>query len=411
MTALAATEPFARNTERIDMSDLADWPTDRSILSVDANAREVTLGWDDGVRRRFHAIWLRDNCPCTACRHPQARERRFLLVDAPRTIAVDTASLTDGGNLVVRFAPVAGEAAHESRYDAGWLRHHGSGMNTSDDAAGIPRRRLWDADIANILPTVTYADIMQSDAGLAHWLRLTLEYGFVLMRDAPAEPGVVLKIARRIQDEPRVTNFGAVYDVLTQSTPNNSADTTTALEPHTDLANWRNPPDIQLLFCVENEASGGGSILVDGCRVAEELRKVDPASFALLASHPVEFRYHEADCDIRYSALSIETDAAGSVVAVRFNNWLRAALDVPEELVEPMYDALLRFWRLLREQRFQLTLRLAPGQMLTNNNLQIMHGREAYDPRAGRRHLQGCYVDLDMIRSRLRVLSRRGATS
>jgi len=32
---------------------------------------------------RFHAMWLRDNCPCPICRHPHALERRFLLIDQP----------------------------------------------------------------------------------------------------------------------------------------------------------------------------------------------------------------------------------------------------------------------------------------------------------------------------------------
>jgi alpha-ketoglutarate-dependent taurine dioxygenase len=53
---------------------------------------------------------------------------------------------------------------------------------------------------------------------------------------------------------------------------------------------------------------------------------------------------------------------------VRFNNWLRGALDVPEERVEPLYRALCRFWRLLREPRFQIRLKLNAGEMLSFDN-------------------------------------------
>jgi gamma-butyrobetaine dioxygenase len=391
--------------ERIDMSDLADWSSDRSILSVSHDPGGVSVAWDDGFRRRFHAIWLRDNCACPDCRHSQARERRVLLADLPETIAVDAACVTPGGNLAVRFASAADLDAHESRYDAGWLRHH-AGPEANEVAAHMPRRRLWDAGIAAELPTVSYSEVMASDAGLARWLELILECGFVLMRGAPAEPGRILNIAGRVQRHPQPTNFGAMYDVRTMPDPNASADTSMALEPHTDLSNWRCPPDVQLLFCVTNEARGGESVLVDGCRVAEELRRIDPTAFALLASEPVEFRFHDADCDIRHRGLTIEIGADGSVTAVRFNNWLRTAFDLPEDRIEPMYRALLRFWHLLREPRFRLVVKLSAGDMLAMNNLQIMHGREAFDPRTGHRHLQGCYVDLDMIRSRLRVLSR-----
>lgn len=265
---------------------------------------------------------------------------------------------------------------------------------------------MWGAELGAALPCVDYDDVMTGDSGLAAWLRAMLEYGIVLMRGAPARPGEVMRIAARIQSHPHPTNFGVMYDVVSQPNPNASADTPMALEPHTDLANWRRPPDFQLLFCVANEAIGGSSVLVDGCRVAEELRVLDPDSFRLLATHPVEFRFHDADCDIRHRGLTIETGPDGAVVAVRFNNWLRTAFDLPEELIEPMYRALRRFWLLLREPRFQLVVKLVAGEMLALDNLQIMHGREAFDPNTGRRHLQGLYVDRDMVMSRLRVLAR-----
>lgn len=388
------------------MSDLAAWPRDRRVAAVVADSRSVAVTWDDGLTRRLHALWLRDNCPCRRCRHPQARERRFLLVDAPGEIAIASAQATAGGHLSVRFAPAAGEAEHESIFDAGWLRQH-----CVSSPAAPRRRRPWDAGIAADLPTVAYADVMGSDEGLAQWLQMILDRGLVLLRGAPQRPGEILNIARRIQADPRPTNFGVMYDVITQPNPNASADTPMALEPHTDLANWRHPPDIQLLFCVANEARGGESVLVDGCRVAEELRQVDPAAFALLTTRPLEFRFHDGDCDIRHRGLTIEADADGAILAVRFNNWLRAAFDLPEDEIEPMYRALCRFWRMLREPRFQVVIKLEAGEMLALNNLQVMHARRAFDPNTGRRHLQGCYVDLDMIESRLRVLARRRGTS
>jgi gamma-butyrobetaine dioxygenase len=40
-------------------------------------------------------------------------------------------------------------------------------------------------------------------------------------------------------------------------------------------------------------------------------------------------------------------------------------------------------------------------------NDRALHGRTAFDPNLGRRHLQGCYIDRDGIESRRRVLKRR----
>ncbi|CAN0592757.1 unnamed protein product, partial [Ectocarpus sp. 12 AP-2014] len=36
----------------------------------------------------------------------------------------------------------------------------------------------------------------------------------------------------------------------------------------------------------------------------------------------------------------------------------------------------------------------------------VLHGRREFDPNSGVRHLQGTYLDRDMLASRLRVLAR-----
>jgi len=39
-------------------------------------------------------------------------------------------------------------------------------------------------------------------------------------------------------------------------------------------------------------------------------------------------------------------------------------------------------------------------------NDRTLHGRTAFDPNLGRRHLQGCYIDRDAMESRRLVLRR-----
>jgi gamma-butyrobetaine dioxygenase len=204
----------------------------------------------------------------------------------------------------------------------------------------------------------------------------------------------------------RASNFGEYYDVVSMPNPNASAYTAMGLELHTDLANWRAPPDIQLLSCVKSSVTGGESVFADGFKVAWDLRVSDPGDFALLSTHPVEFRFHDQDCDIRASAPTIELDAQRELRQIRFNNWLRAPIDVPEVLVRPMYDALGRFWRHLRDPVNHLNLRLQPGFLIAYDNHRILHGRAAFDPGSGERHLQGCYLNREDLESRLRLLDR-----
>lgn len=44
-------------------------------------------------------------------------------------------------------------------------------------------------------------------------------------------------------------------------------------------------------------------------------------------------------------------------------------------------------------------------QALAFDNRRILHGREAFNPATGNRHLHGCYVDRVEFDSRMRMLS------
>lgn len=387
----------------VDMLDLARHRTAHRIAGVGHADQEVMLYWSDGRVSRFHALWLRDNCPCPQCRHPQALERTYMFVDhgTPR---IATAELDGGGNLLVRFEST--EGTHGSAYSAAWLRTHCPSAPARAERNRKPH--LWTAAEIRDLPVVDFSDYMTSDGGLRAWIEALLSWGIVLMRNAPAEPGRLLEIARHAGPV-RPSNFGEYYDVVSMPNPNASAYTAMALELHTDLANWRWPPDYQLLFCVRNDAVGGGSVLADGFKVAEDLRNEDPEAFRLLTEHAVKFRFHDQACDIAAAAPTIALNGFGDIERIRFNNWLRATLEIPEDVMAPFYDALGAFWRRLREPHYHLTLRLAAGEMLAYDNRRVLHGRESFDPNTGHRHLQGCYITEDDVVSRLRLLDRSGA--
>lgn len=384
------------------MKDLAPYPATHRIVAVRHDARQVHIAWDDGCESTFHALWLRDNCACDACRHPQTLERTFLLIDHPEPIEISAASVDIEGALQAVFA---GSNVHQSRYDAGWLRQHCASDASRPERQAAPT--LWAAAQLLELPTFHHPDIMQDDATLASWLRALLEVGVTLVDLMPNVPGTVPALAERVGPL-RSTSFGAIFEVDSKPDPNNSAYTALGLELHTDIPNVPYPPSIQFLHCLRNEAQGGGSILVDGFRVAEELRRESPGDFRRLASEPIEFRFHDAQADLRHRAPVIGVDQGDRVTEVRFNNWIRGALDLAPDRVEAYYGALLHFWRLLREPRFQVRLRLEPGHAIVFDNRRVLHGREVFDPATGGRLLQGCYLDREWVESRLRLLARRG---
>lgn len=382
------------------MADFAPNTTPHSIASLQHDPTGVTLDWSDGRRSRFHVLWLRDNCACRECRHPLALERTYIFIDhAPPVLT--SAKVDSGGELEVRFQQ--GRESHVSRYLHGWLRTHDRVESLA--RAGDLMPRPWADDIADRLTRVDYSRYMGDREGVRAWISALKVHGIVLLEGVPEVSRQLLEVARRIGPV-RASNFGEYYDVVSMPKPNASAYTAMGLELHTDLANWRYPPDVQLLFCLKSNVKGGDSVFADGFRVAEELRASDPVAFDLLATQPVEYRFHDASCDIRTGATLIETDRDGNLQRIRFNNWLRGATVFPEPVLEQMYAAIGKFWRMLRDPKYQLHLRLRPGELIAYDNHRVLHGRAPFDASSGERHLQGCYINQEDVDSKLRMLDR-----
>jgi gamma-butyrobetaine dioxygenase len=384
------------------MKDLANCTTDRAIRAVRHDARQAVLTRDDGRTSVFHATWLRDNCACDACRHPKTLERTFLLIDHPGPIRSQDAAMSADGAWRVIFDGAGSTPGHTSEFDAAWLGNHCCSAEARGERQ--TRARLWEEADLPELPTFRHDALMHDDAALEAWLRALLETGIVGV-DMPQAPGHVQKLAERVGPL-RPTRFGTTFAVESKPDPNNPAYTALGVELHTDLPNVPYPPSIQFLHCIVNAAQGGGSILVDGFRAAEELRGANAAGSRLLASEPIEFRFHDPQVDLRHRAPVISLDDEGRGVEIRFNNWIRSTLDMPGERVEAYYAALVHFWTLLREPRFQRRLRLEAWQAVVFDNRRVLHGREAFDPSIGGSLLQGCYLDREWVESRLRLLQR-----
>jgi gamma-butyrobetaine dioxygenase len=358
----------------------------------------LAVTWHSGGQSRFPYLWLRDNCACAACRDPKNGQRLIDILDLPAKPKPVEAALRSNGVLL----SWAGEE-HESRFSAAWLADHDLAP-TAREMRRAPRK-LWGGEIANDLPEADWLRLLADPAAEVCLLQQLALYGFALLRRVPIEPGEVAIVGDRL-GHVRVTNYGRIFDVVSRPDPNNLAYTGLALGVHTDNP-YRDPtPGLQLLHCLEAEAPGGDTVLVDGFRAAEELRRRYPDDFAILARLPLAFHFADSDADLKASSPVISTDFEGRVMAVHYNNRSMAALDLPEQEVLPWYRAYRRFAAILREPPGELRLRLQPGDLLIMENNRALHGRTAFDPKLGRRHLQGCYIDRDGAESRRRVLQR-----
>jgi gamma-butyrobetaine dioxygenase len=322
-----------------------------------------------------------------------------MFIDHPAPL-IGSARLSGPEVLEIEFQ--AGKEHHYSRFAPGWLRIHAA---SAAMARPQPTVQCWPADMRNKLFRLSYADYMETNMGLRAFLQALQRDGIAMLQGVPTQSARLLEVANRVGPV-RISNFGTYYDVISMPDPNASAYTDMGLELHTDLANWRMPPDIQLLACLQNSARGGDSVFADGFKVAEDLRHLNAQAYGLLTTQAIDFRFQDEKCDIRARAPVIETERSGGLLRMRFNNWLRSAMILPGDVIEPMYAALLAFWRLLREPRYQTQLRLAPGDLIAFDNNRVLHGRTAFDASSGERHLQGCYLNREDLESTLRVLAR-----
>ncbi len=246
---------------------------------------------------------------------------------------------------------------------------------------------------------------MASDTALDAWMRDSARLGLSIIEGLPDSIDAGIAVAERIGFL-RQTNFGRVFEVVSMPKPNNLAYTAIALPLHTDLPNQEVPPGFQFLHCLANAAEGGGSIFADGFAIAEDLRLEDPASFELLCSVPIPFRFHDDGYDIRVHEPVIILDRSGAVTELRYNAHIAGIFDMPAEIMADYYRAYRALMARTRDPRYRLSFRLEPGEMVVFDNRRTLHGREAFDPASGFRHLHGCYVDRGEFLSRLRVLAR-----
>lgn len=375
---------------------LSPGPSAKEVGSVRVVGRSLEVTWNDGRSYAFPLIWLRDNCGCPRCLHPDTRERTFDLLTVPETPRVASAGLTGRGAVMVLW----GDDGHTSKYEQDWLRRYA--FEPSGDEPARPDVVLWDASLSGHVPRFDYGDVMESGQGLEAWLSALLEHGIAVIADTPRRDREVVRVAERVAYARR-SNFGEHFEVRAEPNPVNNAYTALKLPNHTDLCNWERSPGYQFLHCLENTATGGDSTLVDGFRAAEALRHADAEAFRVLSTTPVLFRFHDTECDLRFHAPIIGLDDSGRFERIRFNFGLFGVQVLPPDETMALYAAYRKFARLVRDDRYQIRFRLRPGDLLTFDNWRVLHGRLAYQPSTGKRHLQGCYVDRDEVLSRLRM--------
>ena len=370
-----------------------------SISKVSANGSSLDVLWSDGKKSNFNYLWLRDNCP--TAHDKDSRHRMFNILKVSLDIKTKNFKINDDGKLVIQW----NEGDHTSCYDPKWLRDNCYTLKNKQKY--ISPYKLWNNSLQNNLDliSVDHNEIISSDQALIKWLEILHYKGIAIVKNTPIEKESAFPVLNRISHT-RETFFKTPFEVINIPKPNNSAYSAHALQNHMDLPWFETPPGYQFLHCLINSAEGGDSSAVDGFAVADYLRNNEKEIFETLVNVPLKFRDKDyTQKSIRgFHAPAISLTKDNDYNDIRFSVATMDALDCHPDIMNEVYKAHHRFGNLLHDDRFQIKFRLNPGDIFSFNNRRVLHGRTAFDPNSGHRHLQGYYIDRDEILGRLNYL-------
>ncbi len=385
--AMVNPEPESRRQSAADLARAHGRP------SLRHEGRQLALDYGDGIAFTLHPLWLRERTQEKSAFDPVSRQRLFEPAGLDLDVAIDDITRSAAGRITILFSD-----GHAATFDPDRLIDEAA-LDRSND--GLPAIVHWDRATEQ-QPPVAFCDL-DEDAGLLEAVTCFLQYGFVLIGDAPVAPGTLKTIAEKF-GVIRRTNFGELFEIRTEPAAEDLAYTAQSLPPHTDNPYRRPVPGIQLLHALVNTADGGLSTLVDGAYVVEALRQSAPEAFDILARTPVRFRYEGPGAILEDWAAMIELDSAGGFRSIRFSSRVDYVPALPPGELDRYFAARQHFSRMLNDARFRHVFRLEAGMAVMFDNARLLHGRTAFDPASGARHYQGCYIDHDGPHSLFRRL-------
>lgn len=381
------------------MAQIGEFLVDDVEVVVDPAGSHLTLS-GRGRAHRFHAVWLRDNALDPDTRDARNGQRLITLADIPAGVRIGAARI-EGDILHCIFAPDGKAVA----FPVSWLTAHAYDRPQPDESGRLPpQAEAWNAALSGRIPTGRLSILKVDSTARRTWLSDIRRLGFARVTGMRVKPEELFEIVA-LFGYVRETNYGRHFEVRTEVNPVNLAYTGLGLQAHTDNP-YRDPvPTLQVLACLENTATGGENMVVDGFAAARRLKAEDPEGFALLTRHCMRFSYTgSAGVALSSRKPLIELSPDGELLAIRFNARSAApATDVPFDRMEAFYRAYRRFSEIIDDPEMEVTFRLDPGEAFIVDNTRVLHARKGYSGE-GRRWLQGCYADKDGLLSTLAAL-------
>lgn len=386
--------------------------------------RSLTIEFDSNSKSTFDWIFLRDNCLCKECIHPETKQRIF---DTFNSLPFETVRDKDGTIQIINdhHSKVRFECnndtlvslwqdGHISHFPEKWLLTHSYAPQLYKDIHILPSKISWDSTSFLQLKADNFRNsYTQIEKNLPRVLHEIYTYGFSFVQDVP----VTLEATRQVSElisiiRPTHYDLG-VWDFTSDLSKKDTAYTSLVIDMHTDGNYWYELPGLQLFHLLEHSnGEGGETRIVDICKIVDvliSLSKKDRSwktTLEVLTKQPISF--HQAGetdtCFQQDSYPTLTLDKQSKLVQCRWNTSDRSPKISNQSgfLVHQVYEALFRFNALINDPKYYVQFQLKPGTILVFDNWRILHARTAF---TGHRRLCGSYLTRDDFLARLRSLS------
>ncbi|XP_071947705.1 gamma-butyrobetaine dioxygenase-like [Antedon mediterranea] len=378
-------------------------------FKVDKSTDIISVQFSDNTETRYPFVWLRDNCRCSECHDKSSVHRIQLLENLDIDVhPIKTEMHIDGHSIIMQWSD-----DHKSEYPVNWLKDvkFPAALDLIDDMDV----KYWGSEMTKEkMPRFSFHDVMSDESCLYSWLASLHTYGFSILDNLGDNDKNLFRLAEKVS-YPRQTCYGEDFVVKSNPDPTNLAYTSYRLCLHTDLPFYKYEPGIQILHCIQSSEHGGSNEFADGFKVADDLRQKDPDIYDILSSVHINFVDEGKDevANTPYVLSDwkpiIRLDEKGQIKQVNFNNHVRGVqMSVGPEDVKKVYHALATFNSALYQKDNFTSFKLKEGEAACFNNTRVLHGRSAFTVPPGSqnpRHLQGIYIDWDVIYARMRAIA------
>lgn len=352
----------------------------------------------EAVDLKFPYFWLRDNCRCSDCFHPQTHQIMHEFTDLD--LHIRPADVNTVGDEV----HITWNDNHKSSFTTQWLQKHAPGTRENMKTPSSILRVLWQGSTLGELPTFPLSELESEGGALRSLFRMLDQYGLAIIEGVSTSTEAMESLAFTIAGGIESTFYSQGVTVMNANLEiADTGYTNIALPLHTDTTYFSTPCRAMMIHITKRDGQGGQTILSDGFFALERLRQSKPEYFDILCNTKLICQYVGENRNIRAMGPVIKLNPdTNQVECLRFNPLDRAVIShLPYHQMLDFYKAYQALARELYKKEHSLTIQLNPGQVLLFDNWRVLHGRKSF---TGNRVFKSAYLRKDDWMSQMRTV-------